>query len=113
MASVRPISKTPPAGSPALTGRHAFAYRIARRALLATARYRGTPVRRLSEAVGNFADLRRQTFAAYRSSLGDTGLELPADLAALVSAVIAFADPLAAEDAAEGTWEHPMADEGR
>ena len=53
-----------------LTGSHAIAHRTARRALLATTAHRGTPIQPLSQAIGNFGDLRRQTFDAYRSSLG-------------------------------------------
>jgi hypothetical protein len=87
-----------------LTGRHTIAHSTARRALLATAAYRGTPVRRLSDAIANFPDLRRQAFGAYRSSLGDAGLHLPADLPTLVSAATAFADPLAT-DAGDATWQ--------
>jgi hypothetical protein len=88
----------------ALTGKHAITHRTARRALLATTAYRGTPVQRLSDALGNFTELRRQTFDAYRKSLGDVGLQLPADLKALVSAVTTFADPLAT-DAGQATWQ--------
>jgi hypothetical protein len=88
----------------ALTGVHTLTRRTTRSALLATSAYRETPVRRLSEAIGDFAELRQRTFEAYRSSLGDAGLQLPADLAAVVSAVTAFADPLAADDAADATW---------
>ena len=40
---------------------------------------------------------------AYRARLGRIGLRLPADLNALVSAVTAFADPLAT-DAKSATW---------
>jgi hypothetical protein len=87
-----------------LTGRHTIAHPIARRALLATAAYRGTPVRRLSDAIANFADLRRQAFGAYRSSLGDAGLHLPADLPTPVSAATGFADPLAV-GAGDATWQ--------
>ena len=89
-----------------LTGRYALTRRTARSALRATAAYRGTPVQRLSEAIGEFAELRQQTFAAYRSSLGGAGLQLPADLPAVAGAVIAFADPLATDDPVEATW-HP------
>jgi hypothetical protein len=76
-----------------LTGIHVISHRAARLALLATAAHRGIPVRPLSAAVGDFATLRRQVFQAYRAGLGDSGLQLPADLASLVRAVIAFADP--------------------
>ena len=88
----------------ALTGKHVVTHRTTRRALVATAAYRGTPVQRLSDALGNFTDLRRQTFDAYRMSLADGGRQLPADLKTLVSAVTTFADPLAAE-ADQATWQ--------
>lgn len=88
----------------ALTGRHAIPHRAARRAFLATATYRGIPVERLSDAIGNFAGLRSQAFSAYRSGLGEAGLSLPSDLSALVDAVTAFADPLAM-DAGEAIWQ--------
>jgi hypothetical protein len=88
----------------ALTGRHTLTRSMARSALLATTGYRDTPLQRLSDAIGNFADLRQQTFAAYRSNLGGVGLLLPADLAEVVTAATAFADPLASTDAVEGTW---------
>jgi hypothetical protein len=87
-----------------LTGSHVIAHRAARQALAATAAYRGIQVRPLSESLGNFADLRNQTFEAYRVRLGDVGAHLPADLRALVEAVTAFADPLTA-DAGEATWQ--------
>jgi hypothetical protein len=87
-----------------LTGNHAIAHRTARRALLATAAHRGTPLQPLSRAIGNFADLRRQTFDSYRSTLGDVGLQLPADLKTVVNAVTTFADPLAT-DAGQATWQ--------
>lgn len=86
-----------------LTGRHAIRHGTARSALLATAAYRGTPVKRLSSAVGNFADLRSQAYAAYRYGLGDAGEGLPAGLPALMDAVTAFANPLAI-DIQEAVW---------
>ena len=66
----------------ALTGIHVISHRTARQALLATTAHRGTPVQPLSAAIGDFADLRRQTFEAYRAGLGSPGLQLPADLRA-------------------------------
>ncbi|HUB37678.1 MAG TPA: nucleotidyl transferase AbiEii/AbiGii toxin family protein [Streptosporangiaceae bacterium] len=87
-----------------LTGIHAVDHRTARQALLATAAHRGTSVQPLSAAVGGFAELRRQTYAAYRTGLGSPGLQLPAELQSLVTAVAAFADPLAT-DAGETTWQ--------
>jgi hypothetical protein len=88
----------------ALTGIHAISHRTARQALLATTAHRGTSVQPLSAAIGNFADLRRQTYDAYRASLGSPGLQLPAKLGSLVRAVTAFADPLAAHSG-ETTWQ--------
>jgi hypothetical protein len=87
-----------------LTGKHAIRHRTARRALLATTAYRGLPIQRLSDALGNFTELRRQTFEAYRAGLGDVGLQLPADIKELVSAVTTFADPLVA-DADQAIWQ--------
>ena len=87
-----------------LTGIHVVSHRTARQALLATAAHRGTPVQPLSAAVGGFARLRRQTYDAYRTGLGVSGLQLPADLESLVSAVTVFADPLATR-MAETTWQ--------
>jgi hypothetical protein len=80
-----------------LTSRHIIEHHKARQALLATAAYRGIPIQPLSDVIGNFADLRRQTFEAYRSSLGNFGLQIPADLRDLTHAVTAFADPLTAD----------------
>jgi hypothetical protein len=88
-----------------LTGMHAIAHHTARRALLATAAYRGMPVQPLSNVIGNFVDVRRQTFDAYRMRLGDAGLQIPQDLKTVVRAVTTFADPLT-RDAAAATW-HP------
>jgi hypothetical protein len=87
-----------------LTGIHIIKHRTARQALLATAAHRGTSVQPLSAAVGGFAELRRQTYDAYCTGLGSPGLQLPPDLESLVSAVAAFADPLAAHSG-ETTWQ--------
>lgn len=53
-----------------LTGIHVISHQPARQALLATATHRGTSVQPLSAAVGSFAELRRQTYGAYRTGLG-------------------------------------------
>jgi hypothetical protein len=87
-----------------LTGRHVIAQRTARHALLATTAHRGIPIQPLSNAIGNFADIRRQTFDAYRESLGNAGSQLPGDLRTLVRAVTIFADPLAS-DTGPATWQ--------
>jgi hypothetical protein len=87
-----------------LTGIHLISHRTAREALMATASHRGTAVRPLSAAIGGFADLRRQTYNAYRAGLAGPGLQIPADLGSLVTAVTAFADPLATPSG-ETTWQ--------
>ena len=80
-----------------LTGGHVIVRHTARSALLVTAAHRGVQVQPLSDAIGNFADLRRRSFDAYRSNLGNVGLRLPVDLRDLAEAVTKFADPLATE----------------
>jgi len=87
-----------------LTGSQPVGFRTAREALLATAAHRGTTVQPLSGAAGNIADLRGRTFVAYRASLGNVGLRLPADFLTVVNAVTAFADPLAT-DAGDAAWQ--------
>jgi len=77
---------------------------VAREALLATAAFRGTTLAALSCAVDNLADLRQQTYAAYRANLGTAGEDLPANFSEMVEAVIAFADVLASEASAGRTW---------
>jgi hypothetical protein len=87
-----------------LTGIHVIRHRTARLALLATAAHRGIRVQPLSTAIGDFTVLRRQVFQAYRTGLGNSGLQLPADITSLVRAVTAFADPLA-ERSEERLWQ--------
>lgn len=87
-----------------LTGIHVITHRTARKALLATAAYRGTPVQPLSDVIGNLIDLRNRTFNAYRNSLGNLGQRLPDSLQEVVTAVVTFADPLA-EDSSRTTWQ--------
>jgi hypothetical protein len=65
----------------------------------------GTRIQPISAAVGNFAELRRQTYNAYRAALGDSGQHLPSDLGTLVGAVAAFADPLTRQD--DESWWQP------
>ncbi|WP_343238244.1 hypothetical protein [Streptomyces sp. SID13031] len=76
-----------------------------RAALLATARFRGTALRPLSEAVGDLVELRAGTYRAYRRSLGRDGERLPPKLDEVLAAVIAFADPLVIDDPAAGDWD--------
>ena len=80
-----------------LTGIHPIRHSTARQALLATAAHSGVSVQPLSAVV--------RAFDAYRAGLGCPGLQLPADLKSLVSAVTAFADPLAAAHAGEAMWQ--------
>lgn len=75
-----------------------------RAALLATAQFRGTTLRPLSEAVGNLVELRASTYLAYRRSLGRDGEHLPLGLDEVLAAVIPFADPLMFDDPAAGDW---------
>lgn len=87
-----------------LTGHYVIEHRTARKALLATAAFRGTPVQPLSDAIKNLVDLRSRTFNAYRNSLGNLSLRLPGSLQEVVTAVVAFADPLA-KDSNGTTWQ--------
>jgi hypothetical protein len=90
-----------------LTGRHGIEHAAAREALLATARFRGLDAVPLSPAVDNLISLRRQAYAAHRTSLGPDGAFLPAEFSEVVHAVITFADPLAVSAPEEATW-HPI-----
>jgi hypothetical protein len=87
-----------------LTGRNVIAHGAAREALLATAAYRGTRVERLSGTIKNLVELRGRIFDAYRNSLGNAGQHLPRSFEEVVSAVVAFADPLA-QQRNEMTWQ--------
>jgi hypothetical protein len=75
-----------------------------RAALLATARFRGTIMRPLSEAAGNLAELRASTYRAYRRSLGQHGEHLPSGLDEVLAVVIPFADPLMVDAPAPADW---------
>jgi Nucleotidyl transferase AbiEii toxin, Type IV TA system len=77
-----------------LTGSHLLAHDTARAALLATVAFRGTELAPLSASVANLVDLRRQTYIAYRASLGAAGQHLSDDFAVVVAAAAAFADRL-------------------
>lgn len=96
-----------------LIGRHDLDHESVRTALLVTATFRGTPVGLLSEAIDDVVEQRRATYTAYHKSLRTDGTHLPDDFGDLVAAVVAFADPLAAEhrrlswSAAARRWERP------
>jgi hypothetical protein len=89
-----------------LTGRHAVTHQAARQALMATMRFRGAQVDLLSSVVGNIADLRANTYNAYRANIGSAGQHLPADFRIVLAATTRFADALAII-AAPGTAWHP------
>lgn len=81
-----------------LTGRHDLDHEPVRAALLATTSFRGTPAGPLSAAIDDLVEQRRTAYTAYRASLRFDGAHLPDDLGELVGAVVAFADPLVAEN---------------
>ncbi|TDC52723.1 nucleotidyl transferase AbiEii/AbiGii toxin family protein [Jiangella ureilytica] len=80
-----------------LTGAHDLGHAAARTAFLATTEFRGSPAAPLSESIDDLVELRRTTYAAYRTSLRADGAHLPRDFAEVVAAVVTFADPLAEE----------------
>lgn len=88
-----------------LTGNHAVKHRDARRALLATSRFRRTPVIPLSSVVGNIADLRARAYLTYHASIGGAGRHLPTDFRPVVKAATDFADALAANGAPNAAWD--------
>ncbi len=82
-----------------------------RAALLETCRFRGTTVRPLSAAIGDFVELRARAYSVYRTGLGRYAGRLPQSCPALVERVVTFADQLVIEEpevtlwsAAEGRW---------
>jgi hypothetical protein len=76
-----------------------------RRALIATAAFRGTILLPLSEAIGNLVDLRSAAYLAYRRGLGRDGEHLPAQFSELLDVVVAFADPLTEVELTAGAWD--------
>ncbi|MEQ4210024.1 nucleotidyl transferase AbiEii/AbiGii toxin family protein [Actinopolymorpha sp. B9G3] len=87
-----------------LTGRHDLDYSEARAAVEKTAHYRGTPLRRLGEAIGGLIEIRRPAYAAFRRQLGVDGDPLPSSFDRLVRDVALYADPILDLTAAGGTW---------
>jgi hypothetical protein len=59
----------------------------------------------LSSSIDNLVDLRRQAYTAYRANLGRAGEHLPADLASVVTDVIAYGDSLASAAPGGTTWD--------
>jgi hypothetical protein len=88
-----------------LTGNHTITHRVARRALLATTRFRRTPLIPLSSIVGNIADLRARTYNTYRASIGNAGRQLPTGFLPVVQATTDFADALATNAAPSAVWD--------
>ena len=87
-----------------LTSDRAISHSDARDALIATASHRGTDVVALSSAIGNLIELRRRSYDAYRTGLGPDGAALPREFAAVVKAVLAFADRLTDSATPTTTW---------
>lgn len=94
-----------------LTGDHDFTAEAIVKALRATTGYRGTELVAMSTAIGRIGVLRRSDYLAYRRNLGPDAAGLPGTFAAVLAAVVAFADPLMGPTAgfrwvaAERRWE--------
>jgi hypothetical protein len=65
---------------------------VVRKAVRATAAFRGTAIRPLTEVTSELVALRSGAYGAYRAGLGMSGNDLPEDFADLVRAVAAFGD---------------------
>jgi hypothetical protein len=74
------------------------------RALLTAADFRGATIAPLSVVLDEIVELRAATYTAYRTGLGTAGLHLPESLADVVTAVVAFADPLIRRTHSSPTW---------
>jgi hypothetical protein len=61
---------------------------------LATAAFRDTTIRSVSDAVQDLVSLRAATYNAYRRGLGPDATRLPEHFGQVVDAVTTFADPL-------------------
>jgi len=77
-----------------LTGGHPLDFQRAHDALLATASHRRIALRPLSVAIGQLATTRAGDYRAFRTRLAIDGSDLPRDFADVITAVVAFADPL-------------------
>ncbi|HEY0475651.1 MAG TPA: nucleotidyl transferase AbiEii/AbiGii toxin family protein [Kribbella sp.] len=78
---------------------------VVRKAVVATAAFRGTVLRPLSEVVSDLIDLRSPAYGAYRLNLGEHGLHLPGEFSEVVRTVVAFGDPVLIEQPAVGSWD--------
>jgi hypothetical protein len=90
-----------------LTGIHDLRYDAMRDAATATASFRGTPLRRLSDALSSFGTARQSAYAAFRKGLGPDAEGLPQSLVMVVNDVVRFADPLLDGLGASCTWKSP------
>lgn len=89
-----------------VTGAHTILGAPMRDALTATATFRNVDLVPLSVAVGDLASLRRSDYRTYRDALGRFGEHLPDDLADVIAAAAAFAEPLlTSTDTANKTWD--------
>jgi hypothetical protein len=87
-----------------VTGEHDLYFASTRRALEHTAEFRDVTIQPLSAVVANIVDLRANTYAAYRKSLGPYGVGLPEHFGEVVTAAIRFADPLTEPHAGFISW---------
>lgn len=87
-----------------LTGSHDLHATVLRAALHATATFRDSTLRPVSESVRNIAELRSETYTIYRVRLGVDGEHLPQVFEAVIDAVVQFADPLLHAEPPDGWW---------
>jgi hypothetical protein len=87
-----------------LTGTQSLRCGSVREALLATAAFRGTAIRPLSDAVQDLVSLRAATYSAFRRGLGPDAERLPEHFGQVIDAVIAFADPLIEDADPDEVW---------
>ncbi|HJQ47000.1 MAG TPA: nucleotidyl transferase AbiEii/AbiGii toxin family protein [Amycolatopsis sp.] len=87
-----------------LIGKHDLQHATVRDALMATGKFRGTPLQPLSAAIDDLADLRHATYTAYRTSLGADGEHLPQAFSTIVDTVATFADHLIEAQPLSTTW---------
>jgi hypothetical protein len=77
-----------------------------RDALTATATFRNVDLVPVAVAVDDLASLRGGDYRAYREALGRFGEHLPGDLAEVIAAAAAFADPLIiSTDTTNRAWD--------
>jgi len=87
-----------------LTGSQEVRYDEVRAAIEATTSFRGTTVGPLSAEIGALVTARDGTYRAYRRQLGPSGDDLPESFDEVVTAVIAFADPVIDRASALRLW---------